>query len=46
MFDEGMYVLHSNYIASGPGGIIRLSLFADHSIEDLDRVTKAIGDAL
>ena len=46
VFDEGMYVLHSNYIASGPGGIIRLSLFADHSIEDLDRVTKAIGDAL
>jgi 7-keto-8-aminopelargonate synthetase-like enzyme len=46
VFDEGMYVLHSNYIASGPGGIIRLSLFADHSIKDLDRVTKAIGAAL
>jgi 7-keto-8-aminopelargonate synthetase-like enzyme len=46
VFDEGMYVLHSNYIASGPGGIIRLSIFADHSAQDLDQVTKAIGDAL
>lgn len=46
LFYEGMYVLHSNYIASGPGGVIRLSIFADHSVEDLDRVTAAIGAAL
>jgi len=39
-------VLHSNYIASGPGGAIRLSVFADHSIEDLKRVVKAIQAAI
>jgi 7-keto-8-aminopelargonate synthetase-like enzyme len=46
LFNQRMYVLHSNYIASGPGGIIRLSIFADHSVQDLDRVTAAIDGAL
>ena len=46
LFNQGMYVLHSNYIASGPAGIIRLSIFADHSVQDLDRVTEAISSAL
>ncbi len=42
LFNENIYVLHSNYIASGPGGAIRLSVFADHSIEDLNQVVRAI----
>ena len=46
LFDEKIYVLHSNYIASGPGGAIRLSVFADHSIEDLNRVVEAIQAAI
>lgn len=46
LFNEKIYVLHSNYIASGPGGAIRLSVFADHSIEDLNRVVEAIQTAI
>lgn len=42
LFDRGIYVLHSNYIGAGPGGMIRLSVFADHTPEDLDRVVAAI----
>lgn len=43
LFEQGIYVLHSNYIAAGPGGMIRLSVFADHSEADIDRVCSAIG---
>lgn len=46
LFDEHIYVLHSNYIAAGPGGLIRLSLFADHTEEDLARVVDAIDQAM
>ena len=46
LFNQGMYVLHSNYIASGSAGIIRFSIFADHSVQDLDRVTETISSAL
>lgn len=42
LFDQGIYVLHSNYIGAGPGGMIRLPVFADHTPEDLDRVVAAI----
>lgn len=46
LFDKRIYVLHSNYIASGPGGIIRLSVFADHSKTQLDWVVQEIQAAL
>jgi 7-keto-8-aminopelargonate synthetase-like enzyme len=42
LFDQGIYVLHSNYIAAGPGGMIRLSVFADHTDDDFTRVVEAI----
>ncbi|MSQ97895.1 MAG: aminotransferase class I/II-fold pyridoxal phosphate-dependent enzyme [Xanthomonadales bacterium] len=43
LFDAGMYVLHSNYIAAGPSGTIRMTVFADHSQEDLDLAILHIG---
>jgi 7-keto-8-aminopelargonate synthetase-like enzyme len=43
LFEHGIYVLHSNYIAAGPGGMIRLSVFADHRDDDFNRVCEAIG---
>jgi 7-keto-8-aminopelargonate synthetase-like enzyme len=46
LFEQGIYVLHSNYIAAGPGGMIRLSVFADHTEDDLAQVVAAIGAAL
>ncbi|EED36049.1 hypothetical protein NOR51B_1997 [Luminiphilus syltensis NOR5-1B] len=42
LFDAGIYVLHSNYIAAGPGGMIRLSVFGDHTDEDFQHVCDAI----
>ncbi|MEQ9465676.1 MAG: pyridoxal phosphate-dependent aminotransferase family protein [Haliea sp.] len=42
LFAEDIYVLHSNYIAAGPGGMIRLSVFADHAEGDFERVCDVI----
>jgi hypothetical protein len=42
LFDQGIYVLHANYIGAGPGGMIRLSVFADRTHEELDRVVAAV----
>jgi 7-keto-8-aminopelargonate synthetase-like enzyme len=42
LFEKRMYVLHSNYIAAGPDGVIRLSVYADHSTENLKKVVNAI----
>jgi 7-keto-8-aminopelargonate synthetase-like enzyme len=46
LFSEHIYVLHSNYIASGPGGTIRLAVYADHTLDDLDRLLAALKRAL
>ncbi|GAB5415258.1 MAG: 8-amino-7-oxononanoate synthase [Congregibacter sp.] len=42
LFSRGIYVLHSNYIAAGQGGMIRLSVFADHTDSDIARVSEDI----
>ena len=42
LFDDGIYVLHSNYIAAGPGGTIRFSVFRDHTREEFDRVISKV----
>lgn len=36
LVDEGIYVLHSNYIGAGDAGVIRCGIFADHTREHLD----------
>jgi 7-keto-8-aminopelargonate synthetase-like enzyme len=43
LFDEGMHVLVSNYIGSGPEGMIRCATFADHTEADVDQLVSAIG---
>ncbi len=40
--DAGIFVLHSNYIAAGPAGTIRMAVFADHSEADLDKAVERI----
>lgn len=45
-FDQHIYVLHSNYIAAGPAGVIRLSIFADHQPEHLNRLLQLIKEFL
>lgn len=46
LFDDGIYVMHSNYIAAGPGGLIRIAVFADHTEEDLKRLADGVAKAL
>ncbi|MEM1152582.1 MAG: pyridoxal phosphate-dependent aminotransferase family protein [Pseudomonadota bacterium] len=46
LFDKGIYLLHSNYIAAGPSGLLRMSVFADHSYQQLDQLVDEIGAAL
>ena len=46
LFARGIYVLHSNYIAAGPGGCIRVTTFSDHAMEDIDRLVNAVGEVV
>lgn len=46
LFDARIHVLHSNYIAAGPAGMIRLSVFADHTIADLDRLLETLDEEM
>ena len=39
---EGLFVLHTRYIGSGSGGVIRCGIFADHTIEHLDTLLDAL----
>ena len=42
LMEEGIFVYHSTYIGGGVEGVIRCGIFADHTIEQMDR----FGDAL
>ncbi|AVJ27341.1 aminotransferase class I/II-fold pyridoxal phosphate-dependent enzyme [Achromobacter spanius] len=42
LFDEGILILVSNYIGSGPEGTIRCATFADHSEEDVAALVAAL----
>lgn len=42
LFTDGVYVLHSNYIGAGEGGLIRCAVFADHEPEDIDILANAL----
>lgn len=43
VFDRGIHIYHSAYIGSGPEGLIRCAVFADHSREDIDALITALG---
>jgi 7-keto-8-aminopelargonate synthetase-like enzyme len=36
LFEREIYIYHSNYIGSGPDGVIRCAVFRDHSRGDID----------
>lgn len=42
LFDARIYVIHSNYIAAGPGGLIRIGVSADHTTEAFNTLTNAL----
>lgn len=39
---RGILVVHSRYIGSGPEGLIRCAILADHEPDDFDRLTRAL----
>jgi 7-keto-8-aminopelargonate synthetase-like enzyme len=43
VFDRGIYIYHSNYIGAGSDGLIRCSVFRDHSRQDVDALITALG---
>jgi 8-amino-7-oxononanoate synthase len=46
LLDENIFVLHSSYPSAGPEGAIRCSIFADHTLEQIDRLLRALRRAL
>jgi 7-keto-8-aminopelargonate synthetase-like enzyme len=42
LLEENIYIMYSSYIGAPAGGVLRLSLFADHSEEDIDRFLAAL----
>lgn len=46
LWEDGIFVIHSNYVGSGPNGAIRIAAFADHEKEDFDRLKASLGKAI
>ncbi|WIO74963.1 pyridoxal phosphate-dependent aminotransferase family protein [Porticoccaceae bacterium LTM1] len=44
LFDDQIYVLYSDYIGVDSEGLIRASVFSDHSLSDLDRFVQVTTD--
>jgi 8-amino-7-oxononanoate synthase len=42
LFAEGLFVLHMRYVGTSPDGVIRCSVFADHTDEHIDRLLEAL----
>ena len=42
LFDDGINLVISDYIGSGPEGMIRCATFADHSIDDINQLLAAL----
>jgi 8-amino-7-oxononanoate synthase len=42
LMSEGIYVLYSTYVGAGPAGAIRCGIFADHTVEHMDRLIDAL----
>ncbi|RYY27343.1 MAG: aminotransferase class I/II-fold pyridoxal phosphate-dependent enzyme [Sphingomonadales bacterium] len=45
LFERGIYLPISDYLGAGPEGLFRCAIFADHSIEDIDRLASELGAA-
>jgi 8-amino-7-oxononanoate synthase len=42
LLKEDIFVLHTRYVGTGPDGVIRCSIFADHTDEQIDRLVDAL----
>jgi 8-amino-7-oxononanoate synthase len=42
LMQEGIFVYHSTYIGGGVEGVIRCGIFADHTIEQMERLIDAL----
>jgi len=45
LFDRGIYLPISDYLGAGSEGVFRCAIFADHSIEDIDRLANELSEA-
>jgi 7-keto-8-aminopelargonate synthetase-like enzyme len=46
LFERQIYLPISDYIGAGPGGVFRCAIFADHSLEDIDRFAEELAGAV
>ena len=46
LWEEGIFVIHSRYLGSGPDGTLRLAAFADHETADFERLEAALSALL
>src|SRR5262245_11813264 len=42
LLDEDLFVLYTQYVGAGPEGVIRISIFADHTHAQIDRLLDAL----
>jgi 7-keto-8-aminopelargonate synthetase-like enzyme len=42
LFDRGIHIYHSTHLGTGPEGMIRCSVFRDHTREDMDALVDAL----
>lgn len=46
LMSERIFVFHSTYIGAGSSGVIRVAVFADHTMEHIDRLCDALSRML
>jgi 7-keto-8-aminopelargonate synthetase-like enzyme len=42
LMSEGVFVFHAHYVGTGSEGVIRCSVFSDHTFEDIDTLLDAL----
>lgn len=42
LFARGIHIYHSSYLGAGSEGVIRCSVFRDHSLQDIDELCSAL----
>jgi 8-amino-7-oxononanoate synthase len=46
LMSEGIHVFHAKYIGAGSAGVIRCGVFADHTLEHIDRLVETLSRLL
>lgn len=46
LWEEGIFIIYSTYVGSGPEGALRIAAFADHRADDFERLRETLGTLL